>query len=129
MLSGVGEADQLKQLGINAIVDSPNVGKNLMDHLEVYVQQACTQPLSLYKDLGLIGRAKIGLRWLYDQSGLGATNHFEAGGFIRSSDSQPYPDIHFHFLPAAMSYDGSSKANSMAFRPMLGQCCRVVGVL
>ena len=91
-----------------------------MDHLEVYVQQACTQPLSLYKDLGLIGRAKIGLRWLYDQRGLGATNHFEAGGFIRSSDSQPYPDIQFHFLPAAMSYDGSSKAQQHGFQAHVG---------
>ena len=120
MLSGIGAADQLRQLGINAIVDAPNVGKNLMDHLEVYVQQACTQPLSLYKDLGLMGRAKIGLRWLYDQRGLGATNHFEAGGFIRSSDSQPYPDIQFHFLPAAMSYDGSSKAQQHGFQAHVG---------
>ena len=120
MLSGVGEADQLGLLGINTIVDSPNVGKNLMDHLEVYVQQACTQPLSLYKDLGLMGRAKIGLRWLYDQSGLGATNHFEAGGFIRSSENQPYPDIQFHFLPAAMSYDGSSKAQQHGFQAHVG---------
>ena len=120
MLSGVGDADQLRRFGIDAIVDSPNVGQNLMDHLEVYVQQACTQPLSLYKDLGWIGRLKIGARWLYDQTGLGATNHFEAGGFIRSCASQPYPDIQFHFLPAAMSYDGSSKAQQHGFQAHVG---------
>jgi choline dehydrogenase len=120
MLSGVGDADQLRRFGIDAIVDSPNVGQNLMDHLEVYVQQACTRPLSLYKDLGWMGRAKIGARWLYDQTGLGATNHFEAGGFIRSCESQPYPDIQFHFLPAAMSYDGSSKAQQHGFQAHVG---------
>tara|TARA_B100000900_G_scaffold364735_1_gene339536 strand:+ start:4210 stop:5805 length:1596 start_codon:yes stop_codon:yes gene_type:complete len=120
MLSGIGEAGQLRRLGIDPIVDSPNVGENLMDHLEVYVQQACTKPLSLYKDLSLFGRAKIGARWLYNQSGLGATNHFEAGGFIRSSDEQPYPDIQFHFLPAAMSYDGSSKVQQHGFQAHVG---------
>ena len=99
-----------------------------MDHLEVYVQQACTQPLSLYKDLGLMGRAKIGLRWLYDQRGLGATNHFEAGGFIRSSDSQPYPDIQFHFYLRRCPMTAAVRRNSMAFRPTLDPCCRAVAV-
>lgn len=120
MLSGIGDAEQLRRYGIDPVVDSPNVGKNLMDHLEVYVQQACTEPLSLYKDLSLWGRAKIGARWLYNQSGLGATNHFEAGGFIRSSEDQPYPDIQFHFLPAAMSYDGSSQVQQHGFQAHVG---------
>ena len=102
------------------MVDSAGVGQNLMDHLEVYVQQACTQPLSLYKDLGLWGRMKIGLRWLFNQSGLGATNHFEAGGFMRSDLSQPYPNIQFHFLPAAMSYDGTSKVQQHGFQAHVG---------
>ena len=96
-----------------------------MDHLEVYVQQACTQPISLYKDLGLLGRAKIGMQWLWNQQGLGATNHFEAGGFVKSATDEPYPDIQFHFLPAAMQYDGSAKANMHGFQahvgPMLSQ--------
>ena len=127
MLSGIGAADQLRQLGINAIVDAPNVGKNLMDHLEVYVQQACTQPLSLYKDLGLMGRAKIGLRWLYDQRGLGATNHFEAGGFIRSSDSRTQI-FSFIFCLRRCPTTAAVRRNSMAFRPTLDPCCRAVAV-
>tara|TARA_A100001015_G_scaffold151114_1_gene167577 strand:+ start:64 stop:1023 length:960 start_codon:yes stop_codon:yes gene_type:complete len=120
MLSGIGEPNQLSKHGIGVVVESPGVGQNLMDHLEVYVQQACTEPLSLYKDLSHWGRIKIGLRWLYNQSGLGATNHFEAGGFIRSSESQPYPDIQFHFLPAAMSYDGSSQAQQHGYQAHVG---------
>lgn len=120
MLSGIGEPNQLSKHGIDVVVESPGVGQNLMDHLEVYVQQACTEPLSLYKDLSHWGRIKIGLRWLYNQSGLGATNHFEAGGFIRSSESQPYPDIQFHFLPAAMSYDGSSQAQQHGYQAHVG---------
>ena len=120
MLSGIGDADHLREVGVTPVVDSAGVGQNLMDHLEVYVQQACTQPLSLYKDLGLWGRMKIGLRWLYNQSGLGATNHFEAGGFMRSDLSQPYPNIQFHFLPAAMSYDGTSKVQQHGFQAHVG---------
>ena len=120
MLSGIGDADHLREVGVTPVVDSAGVGQNLMDHLEVYVQQACTQPLSLYKDLGLWGRMKIGLRWLFNQSGLGATNHFEAGGFMRSDLSQPYPNIQFHFLPAAMSYDGTSKVQQHGFQAHVG---------
>lgn len=120
LLSGIGPADELHKLGIPTQVDLPGVGKNLMDHLEVYVQQACSQPISLYKDLGLWGRGKIGARWLWNQSGLGATNHFETGGFIKSSAEAPYPDIQFHFLPAAMQYDGSAKANVHGFQAHVG---------
>ncbi|NCF32019.1 MAG: choline dehydrogenase [Proteobacteria bacterium] len=120
MLSGIGNAEHLRHVGIEALIDAPGVGENLMDHLEVYVQQVCTEPLSLYKDLSYWGRMKIGMRWLYNQSGLGATNHFEAGGFMRSDPSQPYPDIQFHFLPAAMSYDGSSKVQQHGFQAHVG---------
>ena len=120
LLSGVGPADELRAAGVEPIIDASGVGKNLMDHLEVYVQQACTQPLSLYKDLSLLGRAKIGARWLLRRDGLGATNHFEAGGFIRSSDQAPYPDIQFHFLPAAMSYDGTARARQHGFQAHVG---------
>ena len=80
MLSGIGPGAQLQSMGLETIVDSPQVGRNLMDHLEVYVQQACTKSVSLHKHLGLIGRAKIGVQWVAAQ-GLGATNHFEVGGF------------------------------------------------
>jgi len=120
MLSGIGPADELAAHNIAVRVDLPGVGKNLMDHLEVYVQQACTQPISLYKDLSLLGRAKIGAEWLLRRSGLGATNHFEAGGFIRSQPQQPYPDIQFHFLPAAMQYDGSARAQLHGYQAHVG---------
>ena len=120
MLSGIGPADHLQEHDIPCLHDAPGVGQNLMDHLEIYVQNACTQPVSLYKDLSLVGRAKIGLRWFIDQSGLGATNHFEVGGFVKSQSSQPYPDIQFHFLPAAMQYDGSAKAETNGFQAHVG---------
>ena len=120
LLSGIGPGAELRQMGIKLQTDLPGVGKNLMDHLEVYVQQACKQPISLYKDLGSWGRGKIGMRWLWNQTGLGATNHFEAGGFIKSSAEVPYPDIQFHLLPAAMQYDGSAKANMHGFQAHVG---------
>tara|TARA_X000001036_G_scaffold322492_1_gene300951 strand:- start:1615 stop:2331 length:717 start_codon:yes stop_codon:yes gene_type:complete len=91
-----------------------------MDHLEIYIQQACTQPISLYSDLGLFGRAKIGIEWSLTRRGLGTTNHFETGGFIRSSDTAPYPNIQFHFLPAAMQYDGSARSAQHGFQAHVG---------
>jgi choline dehydrogenase len=120
MLSGIGPAKHLESLGIETLLDLPGVGQNLMDHLEVYVQQACTSPISLHKHLGLLGRAKIGAQWLLRKQGLGATNHFEVGGFIRSDASQAQPDIQFHFLPTAMSYDGSAKAKGHGFQVHVG---------
>ena len=120
MLSGIGPAEHLHEHGITVCQDLPGVGQNLMDHLEIYVQQACTQPLSLYRNLGLFGRAKIGLKWVLTRRGLGATNHFETGGFIRSSDAVPYPDIQFHFLPAAMQYDGSARSAEHGFQAHVG---------
>ena len=120
MLSGIGPKAHLQSLGIEVVMDSPGVGQNLMDHLEVYVQQTCVAPISLHKHLGLLGRAKIGMQWLYDQTGLGATNHFEVGGFIRSDEHQSQPDIQFHFLPTAMSYDGSAKARGHGFQVHVG---------
>jgi choline dehydrogenase len=120
MLSGIGPGDHLVQHGIDVRQDLPGVGRNLMDHLEVYVQQACSKPISLHKDLGLMGRARIGARWLLTRTGPGATNHFEVGGFIRSDDGMAYPNIQFHFLPAAMQYDGSSRAQSHGFQAHVG---------
>ncbi len=120
MCSGIGPADDLHRLGITPLLDRAAVGQNLMDHLEIYVQHACRQPVSLYNKLGLLGRAKIGLQWLTQQRGLGATNHFEVGGFIKSEPGQPYPDIQFHFLPAAMQYDGSAKAEQHGYQAHVG---------
>ena len=120
MLSGVGDPEHLRALELTVHAESLQVGQNLMDHLEVYVQQACVQPVSLYPHLSLWGRAKVGLKWLLTREGLGATNHFEAGGFIRSDGTRDYPDIQFHFLPAAMSYDGVNQARQHGFQAHVG---------
>ncbi len=121
--SGVGDAERLASLGIPPVHHLPGVGENLMDHLEVYVQQSCTRPVSLHGWLNLLGKAWIGARWLLRRDGLGATNHFETGGFVRSGHEAPWPDVQFHFLPAAMHYDGSRVAAEHGFQihtgPML----------
>ncbi len=104
--SGIGDVELLKSLGIEPLAHLPGVGRNLQDHLELYVQYAVSQPVSLNSKLGLISKGLIGLQWLATKSGLGATNHFESCGFIRSAKGVEYPDIQFHFLPGAISYDG-----------------------
>jgi choline dehydrogenase len=96
------------------------VGENLQDHLEFYFQVACTQPISLYSSLSLWSRALIGARWLLFKDGLGATNHFESCGFIRSAAGVPYPDIQYHFLPMAVAYDGNSLAKEHGFQAHVG---------
>jgi choline dehydrogenase len=105
-LSGVGNADELRALGVDVVNDLPSVGENLQDHLEVYIQHACTQPVSMAPMLKLWRRPIIGLEWLA-RRGPGATNHFEAGGFVRSNDDVAYPNVMFHFLPIAIRYDGT----------------------
>ena len=119
-LSGVGPAAELREFGIPVVHDLPGVGENLQDHLEFYFQVACTQPITLYSSMGLFARALIGARWLLFKDGLGATNHFETGGFIRSRPDVPYPDIQFHFLPLAVTYDGSSLAQEHGFQAHVG---------
>ncbi len=104
--SGIGDSSQLKSVGVEPFVHLPGVGRNLQDHLEVYVQYAVSQPVSLNSKLGLLSKGKIGLQWLLTKTGLGATNHFESCAFIRSASGVEYPDIQFHFLPGAISYDG-----------------------
>ncbi|MHA1189888.1 MAG: choline dehydrogenase [Alphaproteobacteria bacterium] len=120
MVSGVGPGDHLGDLGIPVIADRSGVGGNLQDHLELYVQHACTQPVSLNGHLGLLSRARIGLRWLATGTGYGATNHFEAGGFIRSAAGIAYPDLQIHFLPAAMRYDGKTSATGHGYQMHIG---------
>jgi choline dehydrogenase len=107
-LSGVGNAQELERLGIKPRHDLPGVGEHLQDHLEVYVQHACTQPVSVAPAREWRNRPKVGLEWLLRRSGPGATNHFEAGGFIRSNDEVAYPNLMFHFLPLAIRYDGTA---------------------
>jgi len=119
-LSGVGPAQELREHGIEVIHDLPGVGENLQDHLEFYFQMACTQPVTLYAYTGLIAKALIGMRWLLTKKGIGASNQFETGGFIRSRAGIRYPDIQYHFLPMAVSYDGSSLAQEHGFQAHVG---------
>ena len=118
-LSGVGPADLLRSHGIDVVADVPAVGANLQDHLEVYVQYACKQPVSMQPNLAKWRRPWIGLQWLA-RRGPGATNHFEAGGFIRSNDEVAYPNLMFHFLPIAVRYDGSTPAGGHGYQVHVG---------
>ena len=106
-LSGVGPADHLRSLGIELVHDLPGVGENLQDHLEVYVQHSATQPVSMAPYFAMRRRPAVGLRWLFAKSGPGASNHFEAGGFIRGNEDVAYPNLMYHFLPIAVRYDGT----------------------
>jgi choline dehydrogenase len=120
MLSGVGPAEDLRKLGIDVIADRPGVGKNLQDHLEVYVQQQSLKPITLYSKLNLFSKALIGAEWLFFKTGLGATNHFEVCAFVRSRAGIDYPDIQFHFLPVAVRYDGKAAAKAHGFQAHVG---------
>lgn len=119
-LSGIGPAAELRQHGIAIVADRPGVGANLQDHLEFYFQMACTKPVTLYKQANLLGKALAGAEWLFFRSGIGATNHFESCGFIRSRAGIPYPDIQYHFFPMAINYDGSSLASEHGFQAHVG---------
>jgi choline dehydrogenase len=119
-LSGVGNAAALEPLGVPMVADLPGVGEHLQDHLEVYVQYACTQPVSIAPGMKMWRRPFIGAQWLFLRSGLGATNHFEAGGFVRSNDDVDYPNLMFHFLPIAIRYDGSAPAGDHGYQVHVG---------
>ena len=118
-LSGIGNAAELGKLGIDVVHHLPAVGENLQDHLEVYVQHACTQPVSLQPNLKLWRRPIIGVQWLFGR-GPGASNHFESGGFVRSNDEVRYPNLMFHFLPIAVRYDGSAPAGGHGYQVHIG---------
>lgn len=118
--SGIGPEAVLKKAGIEVRHNLPGVGENLQDHSEIYIQYACKQPVTLNGKMNLLGKALIGLRWLLFKDGLGASNHFEAGGFIRSSKGLRWPDIQFHFLPAAMRYDGDKPFKGHGFMVLTG---------
>jgi len=121
-LSGVGDSAELAQLGIDTVHHNPNVGMHMQDHLEVYVQHSCTQPVSLQPNLQLWRRPFIGLQWLF-RKGPGASNHFESGGFVRSNDDVSYPNLMFHFLPIAVRYDGSAPAGGHGYQVHIGPMC------
>jgi choline dehydrogenase len=119
-LSGVGDAQELEAVGVSVVHDLPAVGENLQDHLEVYIQHASTRPVSVQPALKKWRRPEIGARWLFLRSGPGATNHFEAGGFVRSNDEVAYPNLMFHFLPLAIRYDGSQPAAKHGYQVHVG---------
>ncbi|HYY76757.1 MAG TPA: choline dehydrogenase, partial [Gaiellaceae bacterium] len=120
LLSGVGNAEELRALGVEAVHDLPGVGENLQDHLEVYVQHRARRPVSVAPAYKWRNRPWVGLQWLLFHAGPGASNHFEAGGFIRSNDEVAYPNLMFHFLPIAIRYDGSQPAGGHGYQVHIG---------
>ncbi len=118
--SGIGPAADLGSLGILVVADRPGVGANLQDHLELYIQMESRRPVTLNSRMNLISKAAIGLQWLAFGSGDGASNHFESVGFVRSRPGVEYPDIQFHFLPAAVRYDGKAAAAGHGFQAHVG---------
>lgn len=125
-LAGIGAAGDLERIGISTVADLPGVGENMQDHLEVYIQHACKQPVSVAPWMKHRHKPRIGAEWMFLRSGVGATNHFEAGGFIRSNDTVDYPNLMFHFLPIAIRYDGSQPASEHGYQvhigPMYSDC-------
>ena len=119
-LSGIGRAGHLKQIGIPCVIDLPGVGQNLQDHLEVYVQHSCKQPISLYPALKMHIQARVLLQWMLKKEGWGTSNHFEAGAFIRSRVGVKHPDLQYHFFPVAANYDGSAPVSGHGFQAHMG---------
>ena len=120
MVSGIGPAAHLAEHGIDVVADRPGVGRNLQDHLELYIQAAASQPVSLFRYWNLPGKAYVGARWLLSRSGPGASNQFESAAFIRSAAGIDYPDIQYHFLPIAVRYDGRAAAEGHGFQAHVG---------
>jgi len=120
MLSGIGPAAHLAEHGIPVVADRPGVGANLQDHLEIYMQFASKQPVTLYKYWNLFGKAWVGAQWLLTGGGIGASNQFESCAFIRSDKGIDYPDIQYHFLPIAVRYDGKAAAEGHGFQAHVG---------
>ncbi len=120
MLSGIGPAQQLVDHGIEVVADRPGVGENLQDHLELYIQMASSQPITLYRHWNLVSKAVIGAQWLLTKTGMGASNQFESAAFVRSRAGVAYPDIQYHFLPIAVRYDGQAAAEGHGFQAHTG---------
>lgn len=119
-LSGVGDPAHLESVGVAPVHELPGVGEHLQDHLEVYVQHACTQPVSMQPALQNWRKPWIGFQWLFLRRGPGASNHFEAGGFVRSNEDVAYPNVMFHFLPLAIRYDGSQPEGGHGYQVHVG---------
>jgi choline dehydrogenase len=119
-LSGIGPAELLKKHGIAVVKDLPGVGQNLQDHLEVYIQHACKQPITMNPNLKLWRRPFIGAAWLFARKGPASSNHFEGGGFARSNDIVKYPNLMYHFLPIAVRYDGTGIEQGHGYQVHVG---------
>lgn len=119
-MSGIGAPEVLKAAGIEVVHALPGVGENLHDHLEIYFQNKSREPVTLYSKLNWFSKGLIGAEWLFFKTGLGTTNHFESCGFIRSAPGIEYPDIQYHFLPAAMRYDGKAAFPGHGFQVHVG---------
>jgi choline dehydrogenase len=120
MLSGIGPGAALREHRIDVQADRPGVGENLQDHLELYIQIAASQPVTLFKHWNLFSKALIGAQWLFTKTGLGTSNQFESAAFIRSAAGVEYPDIQYHFLPIAVRYDGQAAAEGHGFQAHVG---------
>ena len=120
MLSGIGPAAHLAEHGIDVVADRAGVGQNLQDHLELYIQMAASQPITLYKHWNVFSKAVIGAQWLFTKTGMGASNQFESAAFVRSKAGIKYPDIQYHFLPIAVRYDGQAAAEGHGFQAHVG---------
>jgi choline dehydrogenase len=120
MLSGIGPAEELRRHGIPVLVDSPAVGRNLQDHVEVHVQYHCLKPITLYKDMSLARRAMIGLQWLLTRTGDGATNHFDTGAFLTTNDSVAHPNVELHFVPIVYNNNRERRLTCHGFRVPAG---------
>ncbi|WP_343713007.1 choline dehydrogenase [Inquilinus sp.] len=120
MLSGVGPADQLRRHGIAVVHDLPGVGRNLQDHLEMYIQYECTKPITLYSVENPLYKARVGVEWFLFRSGLTTSAHLEAGGFIRSRAGIRHPDIQYHFLPSVVNDHGRKPGDRHAFQAHAG---------
>ncbi|SQK76822.1 Choline dehydrogenase [Tatumella ptyseos] len=118
--SGVGPAELLKKFNIPVVHDLPGVGENLQDHLEMYLQYECKEPVSLYPALKWWNQPKIGAEWMFNGTGIGASNQFEAGGFIRSREEFTWPNIQYHFLPVAINYNGTNAIEAHGFQCHVG---------
>ncbi len=120
MLSGIGPQDELNAHGIDMVCERSGVGQNLQDHLEIYLQSRCTRPITLRRYMNPVSKGLAGLQWLLTKTGIGASNHFETAGFVRLDDKADYPDAQYHFLPAAIRYDGSQPVQAHGFQAHIG---------
>ena len=121
MLSGIGPADHLRNIGSNVSHDLPGVGQNLQDHATVSISWECLKEFEAHKIDRPINKMMAGIKWIITRKGLAASNHFEAGGLIRGNDNVKYPNLQYHFGPTGFDYIGGKFKLSQAFTLQLDQ--------